>query len=70
MNEVHGYICSPKLYEYKGVVIEYTYSGPCPLTKRGTPRQRWTKDLVALVTEFDHLPNREDYRVGGGCQRF
>lgn len=69
---IRGILCSPRRYEYKGIVIEDTWAGMCPLRKDGEPRLRWTKDMAEVVKELGNMPSdeREKYRVGGGCREF
>lgn len=67
-----GIICSPKLYEYKGVVFEvHSYCGPHPLKRNMEPRKIIPKSFWVLWKEFDSLPEieQEYYRIGGGCIR-
>jgi len=67
-----GYICGPRIYEYKGVTIEASYSGPWPVNKAGSPYKRLPAAVAVVFDEFWHLPEAEQdtYRTGGGCQRF
>ena len=64
-----GFLCGPKVYEYKGWLFEMSYSGPWPLKKDGTPRERAGNKFWNMYKEFDKLPDKESYRVGGGCIR-
>jgi hypothetical protein len=73
MNELHGFICSPSVYEYKGWRFEDSgYSGPWPLRKDGEPRQRAGRVFWRVWGEWCDLPEEEKQktRVGGGCVRF
>jgi len=73
MTEVHGFICSSKLYSFEGVAIEFpAMSGPCPLTKQGDPKQRWSKREHEVINRFLDLSDndKEKYRIGGGCFEF
>ena len=67
-----GYICGPRIYEYKGVIIEISHAGPWPINKRGEPYKRMPVAVAAIFDEFWKLPEEEQakYRTGGGCQRF
>lgn len=68
---VRGFMCSPRQYKVDNVIIEYPpYCGPCPLTKKGNPKQRWSKeDKIAVDKFYEAIMNEttEQYRVGGGC---
>ena len=69
--KVHGYRCSPRLYEYNGWFFEYKYMmGPHPLCEDGEPFKRAGDKFYDMWNEFNKLPNKEDYRVGGGCEEF
>jgi hypothetical protein len=66
-------VCSPKVYEFEGVVFEVpSYSGPCPLKKNGDPKVVISKAFYDLYERFSALPleEREKYRIGGGCISF
>ena len=68
-----NFFCSSPLYEYKGVVFEYSetgFIGPWPLKKDCSPKARAGKKFYDLFDEWDALPDKEKYRIGGGCQRF
>jgi hypothetical protein len=70
---IHGWLCGPRIYEYKGVEFEvHSYCGPCPLRKDGSPKVRIPKTFWPLYEEFDKLSKEEKkkYHLGGGCQRF
>ena len=62
------FLDGPKIYEYEAVLFEVGYSGPCPLTKDGTPKKRIPGSFWELFERFDKLSDKqkEDYRVGGG----
>jgi len=64
--------CYPKMYEYKGVIIECGYGGPCIIKPNGEPYQRLTKKQAATLLEFCGLSDEEtkQYRVGGGCEAY
>lgn len=63
------HICVGKLYEYKGWFFEIAVGGmPWPLKKDGDPRARAGAKFYAMFSEWDKLPNKESFRVGGGCQ--
>ena len=71
MMEMHGYICSTPLYEYKGWLFEVpTYAGPWPIRKDGEPFKRAGAKFWQAYSEWHAEPDPEQYRVGGGCQRF
>jgi hypothetical protein len=68
-----GYICGPRIYEYKGVTIEMTnIGGPCATKKNGDPYVRMPRRIEIIILEFWGLPDEEQarYRTGSGCQRF
>jgi hypothetical protein len=68
-----GFICGPRIYEYKGVTIEMpAYSGPWPVNKKGEPYRRLPRGVYAIVEEFWSLSEEDQakYRTGGGCERF
>lgn len=68
MKTVTGYLCGPRVYEYKCVVFEVSgYAGPWPLRKDGEPKKRAGDKFYSLYAEWDALPDKESYRVGGGC---
>lgn len=73
MIELHGFICGPSVYEYKGWTFEYGMcSGPWPLRKDGEPRKRAGRVFWKVWSEWQSLPLEEKAktRVGGGCVRF
>lgn len=73
MSEVHGYICGPRIYKYKGWTFEYhAYLGPWPLTKTGERRKRAGDVFWKIFNDFLALPEEEQKKLclGGGCQRF
>ena len=62
-------ICSPPLYLYKGLEIEIPKTGgPEPLKKNGDLYNRWPPRVNQIMNEFMALPDREVYRIGGGCE--
>jgi hypothetical protein len=70
--EVIGYLCGPHIYEYKGIVFEYSiYGGPWPLKKDGEQKKLAGRRFFRLAHEFFKLPEseQEKYRIGGGCRR-
>jgi hypothetical protein len=73
MTEIHGFICGPRLYSYKGWYFELSPScGPWPLRKDGEPRARAGRRFYQVFDEWQRLPKRkrEKCRIGGGCIRF
>ncbi len=69
----HGWVCGPKIYEYKGWLFEHNYYlGAWPLTKDLEPRKRAGAVFWNLLDEFMQLPDAEQkrHRLGGGCQQF
>lgn len=71
--EPHGWVCSPRIYKYKGWLFEHNfYLGAWPLKKDFEPRKRAGKVFWSLLDEFLRLPEdeQEQYRIGGGCVRF
>jgi hypothetical protein len=66
---MRGFMCGPKLYEYKGVKFEFTQShGPHPIDSQGDPLEDITDDFYKLAEEWFASDNREEYRIGGGCE--
>lgn len=67
-----GWVCSPRIYEYKGWVFEFGPVGCWPLKKDWEPRKRAGRKFWAVVGDFMELSEdeRTQYRVGGGCQQF
>lgn len=68
-------ICSPPLYEYEhdGRVwlFEFSaFSGPWPVRKDGTLYKRAGAKFYAAYEAWAAEPDREQYRVGGGCVSF
>lgn len=73
MTEVHGWICGPRIYEWKEKKwMVNPSSGPWPLKKNGDPCKRAGKKFWEFCDEFDRLPESEQKkcRIGGGCQQF
>jgi hypothetical protein len=70
---MRGFICGPPIYCYKGWTFEfhaYAGGGPWPIRKDGEPRKRAGRRFYQVFEEWHDLPDREQYRVGGGCNRF
>jgi hypothetical protein len=69
---IHGWVCGPKIYEYKGWIFEHDYLGTWPLRKDLEPRKKAGAVFWNLLEEFMKLPEDEQkqYRIGGGCQQF
>lgn len=71
MNDIpYGYLCSTPVYKYRGWLFEFGYDGLWPLCKDGTPRKRCGAAFLKVFSEWRHEPDREKYRVGGGCEPF
>jgi hypothetical protein len=69
-----GIICSPVVYEYKGILFEFhSYCGPWPLKKSNHyPKKYAGKKFWDMWDEFSKLPKEEQmtYNIHrGGCQR-
>ena len=66
-----GFICSPPLYRFENWLFEYNpYTvGPWPVRKDGTPYKRAGKGFFDMFERWYDQPDRESYRVGGGCER-
>jgi len=70
---MHGFICSPNIYEYKGWTFEKGPSiGVWPLRKDGEPRKSVSEKFWKVYEEWEDLSEEEKdaCHVGGGCQRF
>ena len=68
---MHGFICGPPVYQYKGWLFEYSMmGGPWPLRKDGELRKRAGREFYRIFEEWHDQPDREQYRVGGGCVPF
>ena len=66
----HGFLCSPRIYEYEGWVFEFGQMGePWPLNKTGEPAKRAGRTFYKMIDRFCEEPDREKFRAGGGCQR-
>jgi len=68
--EIKGWICGPKIYEYKNWMFEESYmSGPWPLKKDGEPRKRAGKKFWDVWTQFNKLTDKQKrkYKLSGGC---
>jgi len=62
----HGFICGPKLYEYKGYAFEWhSYFGPAPLKKNGEVSLRIPKGFWDMIDDFCMLSDaeKEEFRV-------
>jgi hypothetical protein len=73
MTDFHGFVCSPKIYEWRGWLWEHgMYQGPWPLRKDGELRKRAGRKFWKVWGEWQDLPEDEKQktRVGGGCMRF
>lgn len=73
MDMVVGWVCGPRIYEYKGWLFEWhSHCGPWPLKKDGEPRKRAGRVFYDVFGEFYALSEDEQkkHRVGGGCQQF
>ena len=67
-----GFICSPRIYEFRGWLFEFSgWGGPWPLRKDGELRARAGRKFWAVYSEWESLPDDEKQktRVGGGCVR-
>ncbi|MFA5165430.1 MAG: hypothetical protein WC481_07700 [Candidatus Omnitrophota bacterium] len=69
---MNGFVCSPHLYRYCGLLIEERPIGPrwWPLKANGEPYQRWPGGVAAIIREWDALHDtmRARHHVGGGCK--
>ena len=67
-----GFICSSPLYEYDGWTFEFRpmMTGPWPIRKDGELYKRAGKRFYDVFEKWHALPDRETYRIGGGCERF
>jgi hypothetical protein len=66
-----GFLCGPRIYQFRGWTFEDGYCGPYPLNKDGELRDRppgrffWKMyDEWALLSPDE----KEKTRVGGGCR--
>jgi hypothetical protein len=69
---MNGYLCSAPLYQYryKGKVWTFEYKeylGPWPVTKVGEPFKRAGDRFYEMFEAWQDEPDREKYRIGGGC---
>jgi len=67
-----GFICGPRIYKYKDCLFEvHYYCGPWPIDSEGEllPLPDESDSFWDLFEEWDALEDKEDYRVGGGCER-
>jgi hypothetical protein len=65
-----GFICSGRIFEYKGWLFEYNnFIGPWPLKKDLEPRKRAGKKFWNIWDSFSKLPENEkrQYLLEGGC---
>lgn len=68
---MHGWICSIPLYEYEGWRFEFNeMTGPWPVRKDGELFKRAGKRFYDMFERWYKEPDREKYRIGGGCERF
>jgi len=74
MNNVHGVICTARVYKYKGWTFEtHALAGPWPLNKDGNPKSRTGDIFFNMYAEFSLLSGEEKKRYcveAGGCHRF
>ena len=63
-----GFLCTNPHYEYKGLRFEYGHFGPAKLLKDGSISKQQGRKFWAIFDEWEKLPDREKYRIGGGCQ--
>jgi hypothetical protein len=66
-----GILCSPRLYEYEGLIIEESgCQGPWPVKKNGDPYERRTKAQHETMEKFWALKEEgwKQYLIGGGCR--
>jgi hypothetical protein len=72
MMKLSGFICGPRIYQYKGWLFEYGYLGPWPLRKNLEPRKRCGHTFMEIFSDWYDLGEtvRESFRVGGGCREF
>jgi len=62
------FICGPKIYGYEGWTFElHAWCGPWPIRKDGELFNRAGRVFYAMYTRFQAEPDREKFRVGGGC---
>ena len=65
-----GFLCGPRIYEFDGWIFEdHSHSGPWPLTKDLLPRKRAGKRFYRMYAKFNASPDKEQFRIGGGCVR-
>ena len=67
---VQGFICGPRIYEYKNWLFEvHAMCGPWPLKKDGELRKRAGNVFYDMYSEWDKLTKAEkkETRRGGGC---
>ena len=70
MKELNTIICGPRLYRYGKWTFEvHAWCGPSwPLRKDGELRKRAGRVFYAMFERWEAEPDREKYRIGGGCQ--
>ena len=70
--EVHGFVCSPPIYEFNGWLFEYHSTSVWPLKKNFEPRARAGRMFYKMLDEFCQLSKEEQrqHRIGGGCASF
>lgn len=70
MQQIIGYVCGPRIYEFDGWLFEWSnYGGPWPLKSNGDPRERAGRKFWKMIEKFQALPKAEQIKcnVGGGC---
>ena len=71
MSKARGFLCGPRIYQYNGWLFEFSQAGgPWPLKKDGELRKRAGRTFYKMFDEFWKREDKEEYRVGGGCQQF
>jgi hypothetical protein len=73
MGKSEGFICSPHLYRYQGLLIEERPIGPrwWPCKADGKPYERLPRVVKARLNDWYAMPDagRVIYHIGGGCER-
>lgn len=69
---MHGFICSASVYGYEGWIFEYGHSGPWPLKKDYSQRMKAGKKFYDMFYRWAKLikDEKDNTKIGGGCQRF
>lgn len=69
---IHGFYCSPRIYEFEGWTFEYHQTSVWPLKKDGEPRKRAGEKFYAMLDKFCQLTDeqKDRHRIGGGCTAF